>query len=332
MKQKILLFLTITLPLTAGLISLQIFAPIQLKPLTNHLLEYPGALPTLKSQQKIILSKISSKTRTIKFLPHTPQVAILTWKQWNEKRVEREKRIEAKQAAHPNQTAGGGYAGGGTGPNSNLGKALSAQNAGKRLTPAQQLEIDKYNASLKVSAKVATNANAQTQSAAYIAQYGNEIGRFGYVYPDGSVAGTYKADDGTLRVLAIGDTQNAYNQNNQIVKNQVANMTDAQIKTAGGINKILTDSAVFDPKVQQEIIGIQQANQELQAKIITFLDPNSSREKILNCAVGDTSCREMTYEDYLKKLGVDELKIPDLLSDRQTNINNQAKLKVFYDP
>lgn len=279
----------------------QIYAPPSLKPLTNRLLEYPGSLPAISVDRGILRTTlIGSLTRSpLASLVHNQITALLP------------KNAEIMCAADSGycqqikarQAKDGGYAGGGTGPNSNAVIGSDVEKAGQTAAiiasnqgaSAQVIANAIAAAGLAVPADIQTQVNAQAikpptttaQSAAYIAQYGSEIGRFGYVYPDGTVAGTYKAADGSLRVLAIGDTQAAYTKNVQTVTNQLSNLSQEDLLKSTGqtdlnsaLSVYLTRNAIIDASTKASIMNnyksavaaTQQANDALNQKVSDYIN------------------------------------------------------------
>ncbi len=354
-----------------GLFWAQIAAPTQLKPLTNHLLDYPHAIPALVFERGIYRANVS----------HSHPVATMPTKlkDWLNSYLPKPLEIMCTTndergfcgGVNERQARYGGYAGGGTGSNSNAFIGSDAEKAGqlaaiiasnkgasieviKNAIKAAGLEVPAVIPTKTPPATTTTTTTAPTQSAAYIAQYGTEVGRYGYVYADGSVAGTTKVADGSLRVLALGDTQSAAARNSQVVASQVSAMSDQEILKSTGsscttncqdavsaaVTTILANSAVFDTAVKEEIIANQQQNSQAQeayqAKIQAFLSPTTDLKALAGCDPAHPGeCRDLTAESYLRGLVTDSATLHELLSTRDTNIANYKKdlelVKIFAD-
>lgn len=344
-----------------GLFWAQIAAPTQLKPLTNHLLDYPHAIPALVFERGIYRANVS----------HSHPVATMPTKlkDWLNSYLPKPLEIMCTTndergfcgGVNERQARYGGYAGGGTGSNSNAFIGSDAEKAGqlaaiiasnkgasieviKNAIKAAGLEVPAVIPTKTPPATATTTTTAPTQSAAYIAQYGTEVGRYGYVYADGSVAGTTKVADGSLRVLALGDTQSAAARNSQVVASQVSAMSDQEILKSTGsscttncqdavsaaVTTILANSAVFDTAVKAEIIATQQQNSQAQeayqAKIQAFLSPTTDLKTLAGCDPAHPGeCRDLTAESYLRGLVTDSATLHELLSTRDINIANYKK-------
>lgn len=237
----------------ACLIWAQFAAPNHLKPLTNRLLDYPGPIiPTIRidrgiyrmTRPNLCTSTTQAPDKCLQMqsilgAPQLPMIAETKYKKTKEERDAAQRGDGYKAQIKSNQVA--------------KEAAYQANKAAKSgtttTTPAT------------VTPTPTTSFSGEcTQSAAYCAQYGNEVGRYGYVYPDGTIAGTYKTQDGQIHDLALTETAKASNQNIQVVANMLSGLSEQGLLTITGkentseaVAQYLANNAVFDANTIESV-------------------------------------------------------------------------------
>ncbi|MEI8232787.1 MAG: hypothetical protein WCG44_03520, partial [bacterium] len=338
MSSKITSFLMAVTTAIIGLISVQIWAPVQFKPLTNHLLDYPGTLPSVRFDRgiyRVTSSATSSslplvdqvKKVILSYLPQTPTIAGIS--------------LSAKLLENKEQKAVSGY------------KAqVDANQAAKEAVYQQNLAVDKAAADLAAgiepspaqayvpkTSTINTVAGGQTQ--VYIDLYGDCIGCYGYKYPDGTIAGKYELAGSTtenpvLHTIGVGSTIEAESVNNQYIANKVAGSTTADLLESVGstcgdkdftcqqsdiekaIAQSLKNEIVFSGDLNQVI-----ADQKQNAKINDYV---SMSDEDINAKYGKPDGTGYSRYDLISTLSeADKTRI-------QTSRDNNLKLSRFLSP